>query len=89
MDTILKNKMEIELSGQVERITFTNEENGYTIARVKIYGRHDLVTVVGYLMSPAPGEILKMRGEWINHPKFGERLGTHQRPGADYRIPHC
>jgi exodeoxyribonuclease V alpha subunit len=74
MDTILKNKMEIELSGQVERITFTNEENGYTIARVKIYGRHDLVTVVGYLMSPTPGEILKMRGEWINHPKFGEQF---------------
>jgi exodeoxyribonuclease V alpha subunit len=66
--------MEIELSGQIERITFTNEENGYTIARVKIYGRQDLVTVVGYLMSPTPGEILKMRGEWINHPKFGEQF---------------
>ncbi len=66
--------MEIELSGQIERITFTNEENGYTIARVKIYGRQDLVTVVGYLMSPTPGEILNMRGEWVNHPKFGEQF---------------
>ena len=66
--------MEIELSGQIERITFTNDENGYTIARVKIFGRHDLVTVVGYLMSPTPGEILKMRGEWVNHPKFGEQF---------------
>jgi exodeoxyribonuclease V alpha subunit len=66
--------METELSGQIERITFTNEENGYTIARVKIYGRHDLVTVVGYLMSPTPGEILNMRGEWVNHPKFGEQF---------------
>jgi exodeoxyribonuclease V alpha subunit len=66
--------MLIELSGQIERITYTNEENGYTIARVKIYGRHDLVTVVGYLMSPTPGEILKMRGEWVNHPKFGEQF---------------
>ena len=66
--------MEIELSGQIERITYTNEENGYTIAKVKIYGRHDLVTVVGYLMAPTPGEILKMRGEWVNHPKFGEQF---------------
>ena len=63
-----------ELSGQIERITYTNEENGYTIARVKIYGQRDLVTVVGYLMSPTPGEILNMRGEWINHPKFGEQF---------------
>ena len=63
-----------ELSGQIERITYTNEENGYTIAKVKIFGRHDLVTVVGYLMAPTPGEILKMRGEWVNHPKFGEQF---------------
>ena len=65
---------EIELSGQVERITFTNEENGYTIARVKIYGRQDLVTVVGYLLSPTPGEVLTMKGEWVTHPRFGEQF---------------
>ena len=65
---------ETELSGQIERITFSNEENGYTIARVKIYGRQDLVTVVGYLMSPSPGEMLNMKGEWVNHPKFGEQF---------------
>ncbi len=63
-----------DLSGQIERITYTNEENGYTIARVKVYGQRDLVTVVGYLMSPTPGEILSMRGEWVNHPKFGEQF---------------
>jgi len=66
--------MEIELSGHIERITYTNEENGYTIARVKIHGKRDLVTIVGYLMSPAPGEALSMRGEWINHPKYGEQF---------------
>ena len=63
-----------EISGQIERITFTNEENGYTIARVKVCGRQDLVTVVGYLMSPAPGETLNLKGEWVHHPKFGEQF---------------
>ena len=66
--------METELSGQIERVTYTNEENGYTIARLKVYGQRDLITVVGYLMSPAPGEILNLKGEWINHPKFGEQF---------------
>ena len=66
--------MGIELSGQIERITYTNEENGYTIARVKVSGQRDLITVVGYLMSPAPGEILNLKGEWVNHPKFGEQF---------------
>ena len=63
-----------ELQGQIERITFTNEENGFTIAKVKVPGRQDLVCAVGNLMAPMPGEIIKMQGEWANHPKFGEQF---------------
>ena len=65
-----------DLSGQIERITYTNPDNGFTIAQVKIQGRGDLVTVVGHFMAPTPGEILKMQGEWTTHPKFGEQLMT-------------
>jgi len=63
-----------ELSGQIERITYTNEENGFTIARVKVHGQQDLITVVGHLMSPTPGETLNLKGEWVTHPKFGEQF---------------
>jgi exodeoxyribonuclease V alpha subunit len=63
-----------ELCGQIEKITFTNEENGFTIARVKVRGSHGLVTVVGTMMSPMVGEILEMRGEWSTHPNFGEQF---------------
>jgi exodeoxyribonuclease V alpha subunit len=62
------------LQGQIERITYTNDENGYTIAKLKVYGQRDLVTVVGNLLAPTPGEILKLRGEWANHPKYGEQF---------------
>ncbi len=63
-----------ELQGQIERITYTNEENGFTIAKVKVPGRQDLVCAVGNLMAPMPGEVIKMQGEWTNHPKFGEQF---------------
>ncbi|MEZ4526627.1 MAG: hypothetical protein R2941_11965 [Desulfobacterales bacterium] len=63
-----------DLQGQIERITYANEENGYTVARVKVQGHRDLVTVVGNLMAPMPGEILKMKGEWSSHPKYGDLL---------------
>ena len=66
--------MQIDLTGQVEKITFTNEENGFTIARVKVSGSRGLVTVVGTMMAPMAGEILEMRGEWSTHPKFGEQF---------------
>ena len=67
-------KPTVELRGQVERITYTNEETGYTVARVKVRGHGDLVTVVGNLMSPTPGEILWMKGQWSSHPKYGEQF---------------
>jgi exodeoxyribonuclease V alpha subunit len=63
-----------EIRGQIERITFTNEENGFTIARVKVYGRKELVTAVGQIVNPIPGEIVTMNGEWGRHPKFGEQF---------------
>ncbi len=63
-----------ELRGQIERITYVNDENGFTIARVKVTGRKELVTVVGNIVNPAPGEILTMKGEWGRHPKYGEQF---------------
>lgn len=52
-----------ELQGQIERIPYTNEENGYTVPRVKISGRRDLVRFVGNIMAPMAAEILRMQGE--------------------------
>ena len=66
--------MYIEIKGQIERITYYKEENGYTIAKVRVGGRHDLVTVVGNLFSANPGEVLKLKGQWHFHPRFGEQF---------------
>ena len=63
-----------DLQGQIERVTFTNEENCYTVAKIKVYGRRELVTVIGNIVNPTPGEVIKMKGEWGNHPKFGEQF---------------
>jgi exodeoxyribonuclease V alpha subunit len=63
-----------DISGQIERITFINEENGYTVAKIKTRGHQHLVTVVGILMNPLPGEELDMQGEWSSHPKYGKQF---------------
>ncbi len=63
-----------DLRAQIERITYFNDANGYTIAKVKAKGYPDLVTIVGHLMAPRPGEVLKMTGEWTNHPRYGEQF---------------
>ena len=66
--------MLIELQGQLERITYHNEENHYTIAKMKVKGQRDLVTIVGSLISITPGEVLRLKGTWDTHPKYGEQF---------------
>jgi exodeoxyribonuclease V alpha subunit len=66
--------MLMDLQGQIENITYSDEESGFTIAKVKVDGQQEPVTVVGKLMSPVPGVILKMKGEWANHPKYGKQF---------------
>jgi len=69
-----KGKMPEEIKGQIERITFFNEENNYTIAKMRVHGRTDIITVVGTLFSVAPGEVLRLSGYWDKHPRYGEQF---------------
>ena len=66
--------MLIDLQGRIEKITYSDKESGFTIAKVKVDGQVEPVTVVGKLMSPVPGVILKMKGEWADHPKYGRQF---------------
>ena len=64
----------ISLTGAVERITYTNPENGYTIARFHADKHLGLVTIVGSLAEVHPGARLKIEGRWKTHPKYGEQF---------------
>ena len=63
-----------EFSGTLERIVFHNEENGWTVFRLRVEGREDPVAVVGSMSSPQPGVRLRVRGRWISHPRFGRQI---------------
>jgi exodeoxyribonuclease V alpha subunit len=62
------------LEAVLERITFANEETGYTVARVDPGRGGDLVTVVGSLLGAQPGESIRMRGRWGSHPQYGKQF---------------
>jgi len=81
-ETMNQKPETIVLNGRIEKITYTSEETGYTVAKVMIQGRKDPVTAVGNLISPAQGETLTMKGEWIRHPKFGEQFKVSEFSSA-------
>ena len=63
------------LDAVLERITYANEETGYTIARVAAdRSGADLVTVVGALLGVQPGESLRLVGRWGSHPRYGRQF---------------
>jgi len=66
------------LDAVLERITFANEETGYTIARVAAdRGGPDLITAVGALLGAQVGESLRLTGRWTSHPKYGRQFDVH------------
>ncbi|MDT0342943.1 SF1B family DNA helicase RecD2 [Streptomyces litchfieldiae] len=63
------------VEGVLERITYANEENGYTVARVDTgRGGGELLTVVGALLGAQVGESLRMTGRWGSHPSYGRQF---------------
>ena len=63
------------LEGVLERITYANDETGYTVARVDTgRGAGDLLTVVGALLGAQAGESLRMEGRWGSHPQYGKQF---------------
>lgn len=58
----------------VERITYQNPENGYSVLKVKVKGYNDLVTLVGNLLEVPVGSVLLCRGEWKVDKCYGSQF---------------
>ncbi len=64
------------LSGIVERITFVNEENGFSVIKIKSSGYSELVTVVGNLAYVNVGSVVSLKGQWTHNSKFGKQFNV-------------
>jgi exodeoxyribonuclease V alpha subunit len=60
--------------GVVEDLVYSNEETGYSVVRLAAGG--ETITAVGSMVSPVPGELLRLEGEWRTHPRFGRQFSV-------------
>jgi len=74
------------LDGVLERVTFSNPETGYVIARIApdrgtgrgpVSAATELVTAVGPLLGAQVGESLRLRGRWTSHVRYGRQFEVH------------
>ena len=58
----------------VERITYQNPENGYTILKCRVKDYADLVPVIGNLLDVNVGSVLLVEGNWKVDSKYGRQF---------------
>ncbi len=64
------------IQGTVERITFRNEENFYTIAKIQRDDKEYLTTVVGVFPAINIGETIRAEGDWVTHVEYGTQFNV-------------
>jgi exodeoxyribonuclease V alpha subunit len=62
------------LMGHLDRITYQNKENHFTVAKIVTAESRSPVTIVGHMAGISPGETLKLQGQWLTHAKYGQQF---------------
>ncbi len=73
-----QNRYQDNIQGIVERVTFHNESNGWSVLKVKCFNEFDITSVIVHQTKVFAGATMKFYGSWSNHPKFGRQFtATH------------
>ncbi len=62
------------IRGVVERITFQNQDTGFSIIKCSVKGQSDLVTGVGNMADVHGGSVLGISGDWKTDRKYGKQF---------------
>lgn len=73
-----------QLVGTLLGITFRNDDNGYTVARIEAEEQRQPVSVVGVMPGVEVGDTVALRGRWNEHPQYGRQLEVE---GCQLRLP--
>ncbi len=59
--------------GTIEHITYYSPDTGYTVFKF-VPENGESMTVIGSFPPLSPGEVLKIKGKWVMHPKYGQQF---------------
>ena len=83
---MIPSRTEESIQGIVERVTFHNESNGWSVLKVKCFNDFDVTSVIVHQTKVFAGATMKFSGYWTNHPKFGRQftasLSEERKPAS-------
>ncbi|MGH7272690.1 MAG: helix-hairpin-helix domain-containing protein, partial [Polyangiaceae bacterium] len=62
------------IEGVLDRVAFSNDENAWSVVKLVVPGKADVVTAVGNLLGVQPGESLRLSGSWTTDKKYGPQF---------------
>ena len=62
------------LRGEVERVTYSNAENGYSVLRIRDTATNVTVTATGVFVDIKAGELFQFTGTWSSHAQYGRQF---------------
>ena len=62
------------MTGVVENIIYSSPDGAFSVFRFKPEGQHSAVTVTVQTTAPLQGQQLELKGQWIEHPRFGSQF---------------
>ena len=63
-----------ELQGSVENIIFASSDGRFSVFRLRPDGQRGVVTVTVQMEPPLQGQQLELKGNWVEHPRFGQQF---------------
>ena len=66
------------IEGSVERVIYSNSENGYTICDMALSDGGEIITAVGIMPMVGAGDHLCLYGSWVHNPKYGRQFSATQ-----------
>ena len=64
----------ITIEGSLEKIRFRDETSYYSVAELRIAGQKNPVAIVGVMPAAAPGQSVRVTGNWTTHPRYGQQF---------------
>lgn len=68
----------IRISGSIECVIYSNDENGYAICDMGTDDGDEMITIVGTLPMIAEGDCVAVYGRWTHNPKYGKQFRVEQ-----------
>ena len=63
-----------EIEGSVESVVFANDEGSFSVFRLRPAGQSSRISATAPCAAPLVGQQVHLRGQWVNHPRFGQQF---------------